>query len=110
MAYPGTVWSRFGASLQDLARITGWLAGRGFTVDEIPLSNRQIISGTAEQVEDTFHTEIHRYMVGGVSHIANTEDPQIPSALADVVGGIVSLHDFRSVSPGACTRRAGICL
>ncbi len=96
---PEQYGARFGASLQDLARITGWLAGHGFRVDEIPLSNRQMIfSGTAEQVEDTFPTEIHRYMVGGVSHIANTQDPQIPSALAGVVGGIVSLHDFRSVS------------
>ena len=96
---PDQYGARFGASLQDLARITGWLAGRGFTVNEIPASNRQVIfSGTAGQVEDTFHTEIHHYMVGGVGHIANTQDPQIPSALAGVVGGIVSLHDFRSVS------------
>jgi pseudomonalisin len=96
---PDEYGARFGASVQDLARITGWLAGHGFTVNEIPISNRQLIfSGTAGQVEDTFHTEIHHYMVGGVSHIANTQDPQIPSALAGVVGGIVSLHDFRSVS------------
>ena len=49
-------------------------------------------------MEDTFHSEIHHYLVGGVSHLANTQDPQIPSALAGVVGGIVSLHDFRSAS------------
>ncbi len=91
--------ARFGASQQDVARITRWLAGHGFTVDEVPISNRQVIfSGTAGQVEDTFHTEIHHYLVGGASHIANTQDPQIPSALAGVVSGIVSLHDFRSVS------------
>ena len=44
-------------------------------------------------------------MVGGVNHIANTQDPQIPSALAGVVGGIVSLHDFRSVSQIRSRRR-----
>jgi subtilase family serine protease len=38
---------------------------------------------------------MHRYMVDGAAHIANAQDPQIPAALAGVVGGVVSLHDFR---------------
>ena len=54
-----------------------------------------VFSGTAGQVFDAFHTEMHRYRVDGVEHIANTQDPQIPAALAGVVGGVVSLHDFR---------------
>ena len=83
----------------------GW-RDTGLTVDEITVNNRQIIfSGNAGQVEDTFHTQIHHYLVGGVSHIANTQDPQIPSAMAGVVGGIVSLHDFRHVSDIQITRR-----
>jgi pseudomonalisin len=96
---PAQYGARFGASGQDLARITSWLTEHGFVVNEIAANQRQIVfSGNAGQVEDTFHTAIHRYVVGGVSHIANTQDPQIPSALAGVVGGIVSLHDFRLVS------------
>lgn len=95
---PAEYGARFGASEQDLVTITRWLFGHGFVVQEVPLNHRQVIfSGNAGQVEDAFHTEIHHYLVGGVSHIANTQDPQIPSALASVVGGIVSLHDFRSV-------------
>jgi pseudomonalisin len=93
---PAEYGARFGASLQDLARIIIWLTEHGFVVDEIPDGNRQVIfSGNAGQVEDTFHTQIHRYVVDSVSHIANTQDPQVPSALAAVVSGIVSLHDFR---------------
>jgi pseudomonalisin len=96
---PAQYGARFGVSEQDLARITGWLTGHGFAVEEVPISHRLIIfSGTAGQVEDTFHTEIHHFLVGGINHLANTQDPQIPSALAGVVGGIVSLHDFRSAS------------
>jgi pseudomonalisin len=96
---PAQYGARFGASEQDLTAITGWLTGHGFTVDEIPANHRQVIfSGTEGQVEDTFHSEIHHYLVGGVSHIANTQDPQIPLALSGVVTGIVSLHDFRHVS------------
>jgi pseudomonalisin len=93
---PAEYGARFGVSAQDLARITGWLKGHGFTVDEIVASNRLIVfSGTAGEVAETFHTEIHRYRVDGVEHIANSQDPQIPAALAGVVGGVVSLHDFR---------------
>lgn len=96
---PAQYGARFGASLADLAQIAGWLTQHGFTVDEIPAGSRQIVfSGTAAQVGDTFHTEIHRYRVGGTIHTANALDPQIPAALAGVVSGIVSLHDFRRVS------------
>jgi pseudomonalisin len=96
---PAQYGARFGVSRQDLDRITGWLAGHGFAVEDAPISNRLIIfSGTAGQVEDTFHTEIHHFLVGSVMHLANTQDPQIPSALAGVVAGVVSLHDFRSAS------------
>ena len=64
-----------------------------------PAGQRLVIfSGTAEQVADTFHTEIHRYAVNGAMHIANSQDPQIPSALAPVVAGVLSMHDFRKAS------------
>ncbi len=93
---PAQYGSRFGASQQDLSRISGWLTEHGFTVNEIAVNHRQIaFSGNAGQVEDTFHTQIHRFLVGGVNHIANTQDPQIPSAMASVVSGILSLHNFR---------------
>jgi pseudomonalisin len=88
--------TRFGVSDADLASITGWLQSHGFAVEEIPASRRLILfSGTAGQVADAFHTEMHSYLNEGESHIANREDPQIPRALAGVVSGIVSLHDFR---------------
>jgi subtilase family serine protease len=96
---PAEYGSRFGASQQDLARITSWLTGHGFAVKEIAVNHRQIaFSGNAGQVEDTFHTQIHRFLVGGENHIANTQDPQIPVAMAGVVSGILSLHNFRHVS------------
>jgi subtilase family serine protease len=53
------------------------------------------ISGTAGQVREAFHTEIHHLEVKGVKHIANMSDPQIPAALAPAIVGVVSLHDFK---------------
>ena len=51
-------------------------------------------SGTAGQVREAFHTEIHNLEVKGVAHIANMSDPRIPAALAPAVIGVVSLNNF----------------
>ena len=93
---PEEYGARFGASTADVARIQGWLAAHGFTVEPVTAGRRSIVfSGSAAQVADTFHTELHRYEVDGALHIANAQDPQIPRALAPVVSGILSLNDFR---------------
>jgi subtilase family serine protease len=92
---PQQFGERFGASQQDLDVIANWLQDRGFRVNGVTEGRRTIeFSGTARQVEDAFQTEIHNYEVNGVRHVANATDIAIPEALAPVVGGIVSLHDF----------------
>src|SRR5208282_4282163 len=85
-----------GLAAQDLATITNWLKSRDFTVNRIYPNGMVIdVSGTAGQVLEAFHTEIHRLEVNGTLHIANMSDPQIPAALAPAVVGVVSLNDFR---------------
>ena len=86
---------RYGLAQKDLAAITGWLQSHGFTVDLVYPSRVVIeFSGTAGQVLETFHTEIHNLEVNGEKHIANMSDPRIPAALAPVVAGVVSLNNF----------------
>jgi subtilase family serine protease len=93
---PEEYGARFGVSAADLARVSSWLRGHGFAVEPATAGRRLVIfSGTAAQVADTFHTEIHSYAVAGQMHIANAQDPQIPAALAPVVSGVLSMHDFR---------------
>jgi subtilase family serine protease len=105
---PAEYGARFGAGARDVARICDWLRSHGFAIDEVAASRRQIqFSGTAEQVAEAFHTEIHRYSVDGVEHLANAQDPQIPAAFAGVVGGVVSLHDFRRKSEISAKRPIG---
>lgn len=92
---PETFALRFGVTQDDLGRVTEWLAGHGFEIEAVPGGRQSIIfSGTGAQVSDAFHTAIHRYNVGGALHHANATDPEIPEALADVVAGTVTLHDF----------------
>src|SRR6202007_2034052 len=51
-------------------------------------------SGTAGQVHEAFRTAIHRYVVNGEEHWANSTDQQIPAALANVAAGVGTLHNF----------------
>jgi len=88
--------ARYGAADADISAVTTWLTSHGFTVNSVSVGRTTIdFSGTAAQVRDAFHTEIHNLDVDGVHHIANMSDPWIPAALRGVVDGIVSLHDFR---------------
>ena len=81
---PAEYGAQFGVSEPELAQVTAWLTAQGFTVDEIPAGRQLVVfSGTAGQVFDAFHTEMHVYRVNGAEHIANAQDPQIPAALAE---------------------------
>jgi subtilase family serine protease len=85
----------YGATDQDVNTITSWLQSQGFTVNSVYPSRMVIdFSGSAGHVRQSLHTEIHYLSANGARHIANMSDPQIPAALAPVVAGVVSLHDF----------------
>jgi subtilase family serine protease len=87
---------RFGPAADDVRAVTDWLTSHGFSVSGVQTSGMLIdFSGTAGAIRTAFHTEIHHLVVKGVAHIANMSDPKIPAALADLVQGVVSLHDFR---------------
>lgn len=92
---PKQFGQRFGTSPQDIATLTQWLGSHGFTVESVFDSGMVMqFSGTAGQIKQAFHTEIHNLDVDGKQHIANMSDPKIPAALAGVVKGVYSLNDF----------------
>jgi hypothetical protein len=87
---------RFGLAKPDLDTITAWLESHGFRVNVVYPNGMLIdFSGSGAQVRKAFQTEIHYLNVKGEEHVGNISDPRIPAALAPVVAGIVSLHDFR---------------
>ena len=92
---PAQYGKRFGISDDDLADVTAWLQRRGFSVDEIGAGRGWIdFSGNVGQVERAFKTQIHEFKLNGKNYHANVSDPQIPRALTDIVGGVVTLHNF----------------
>ncbi len=92
---PEQFGNRFGLSANDVAKVTGWLRSSGFTIHDVARGRCWItFSGTAAQASSAFHTEIHRYLVNGESHFANSTDLSIPAALETVILGVGGLHDF----------------
>jgi len=93
---PDQYGQMYGPSDADIATLTAWLRSKGFTVSSVSKGRLAIeFSGTAGQLKQAFHTELHHYFVNGEAHIANSSDPQIPEAIAPVVSGVLGLNDFR---------------
>jgi hypothetical protein len=92
---PQQFGQQFGPADQDIQTVTSWLQSHGFQVNRVS-NGRTVIefTGTAGQVREAFHTEIHRYTVNNEDHWANSSDPQIPTALTPVVAGIDTLYNF----------------
>ncbi len=92
---PAEFGERFGPSDQDILAATAWLQSHGFAIGA-PSKGKMMIdfSGSASQVEQAFHTAIHKFVVHGEEHWANVSDPSIPTALIPAVVGVASLHNF----------------
>jgi hypothetical protein len=90
---------QFGVASEDATKVQQWLETQGMTVHEISQSRNFIVfSGTVGQVEQAFSTEMHNYAFKNNKFIANSTDVQIPTALSQVVRGVVRLHSDPRVS------------
>jgi subtilase family serine protease len=92
---PQQFGEEFGPARSDINTVAAWLASHGFSVEEIAPSGLTInFSGTVDAVERAFQTTIMDFDIDGQRRHGNTTDPAIPSALAEVIEGIVTLHDI----------------
>ena len=93
---PAQFGQQYGPSDQDVATVTSWLASHGFEVTGVK-AGKQVIefNGSVAQMRAAFGTQIHKYVVNGETHYATANEPQIPAALAPVVGGFATLNNFR---------------
>ena len=92
---PEQFGQQFGPSDQDVQTVESWLETKGFQVLKVNPGKQTLeVAGTVGALQQAFHTTIHKYAVNGQQHFSNTQDPQIPVALAPVLGGFVSLNNF----------------
>jgi subtilase family serine protease len=103
---PKEFGARFGASPEDIAKVSTWLQSHGFQIRGV-LNNASMIdfAATAGQVREAFHTELHYFNIRGGKHLANVNEPQIPAALAPVVAGIKGLAKIPPVMTHTATRQ-----
>jgi hypothetical protein len=93
---PEQFGAQFGPADSDIQAVASWLQSHGFQVAKVSKGKLAIeFSGTAAQVREAFHTEVHKFLVNGEMHMANASDPQVPAALAPVIHGLAPLHNFR---------------
>lgn len=93
---PAQYGAQFGLSSADIAKVTAWLTGQGFTVTGVANSGTFVtFDGTVAQAQAAFGTSIHSLSLNGETHFANITNPSVPNAFASVVGGITGLHNFR---------------
>ena len=96
---PDEFGARFGLADSDIAKVQSWVGQHGFTVESVSRSkNRISFSGTVEQVEAAFGTEMHYYKVNGETHFAPSRDVSVPAALSSVVQTVTNLSSFRPKS------------
>lgn len=86
---------RFAPTAEQVGRAADWLRSRGFTIESIARGRGWILfTGTVAQVQEAFHTAIHRFEVGGKEHFAAATPPSIPDEFAPFVDGVRGLDDF----------------
>jgi len=96
---PEEFGSQFGPAASDVAAVTAWMESHGLTINRVHAGRSAIeFSATAGQIREAFQTEIHRYLVRGETHLANTADPTVPAALAPVIAGLAPINDFHPKS------------
>ncbi len=91
---PEEFGKQFGPTDSDMLTVTAWLQSHGFQVGSTKGRTVLEFSGSASQVQEAFHTAIHKYVANGEQHWANASDPEIPAALAPAVAGVASLNNF----------------
>jgi len=93
---PKQYGERFGLSQNDIQKVVSWLQSEGFTNIKVAKSrNRITFDGTIAQVESTFATEFHLYLVDGDLHYANARDISVPAAMSESVIGMGNINTFR---------------
>lgn len=103
---PAMVGSEFGLTDSDVATVTAYLQAEGFTVNFVAPSKMLIdFTGTAAQVEHSFHTQIHNVQdPDGAAKYSAVSGASIPEALAPAVVGFVSLGN--ALAPRPMMRKA----
>ena len=93
---PDQFAARFGMARSDIDKVEAWLQQQGFSIDSVARSRNLIrFSGTVNQVETAFQTQMHYYRRGGARHFAPSTVLSVPATIAPTIEAVGNLSDFR---------------
>jgi subtilase family serine protease len=99
---PSAFAARFANSARDIAAVVDWLTSQGLHVAALPTGRGWVeFSGTATQIEQAFHTQLHSVLTTSGTRIVIAAPIAVPAALRPLVHGLVSLDG--SISAAALT-------
>jgi trimeric autotransporter adhesin len=94
---PAQFGALYGPADSDIQTAKSWLTSHGFQVSRVTAGKQFVeFSGTAADVREAFHSEIHRYAVNGETHYANSSELAIPAALASLIRGVSPINNFHA--------------
>ncbi|MEU9119519.1 S53 family peptidase [Streptomyces sp. NPDC048506] len=89
---PAQVHARYGATRDQIAKVTDWLEKSGLTVTGS--ADRYLtVKGDAAAAERAFATDLHNYRKGGHTYHAPSTTASAPAALADAVLTVTGLDN-----------------
>jgi hypothetical protein len=95
---PAAFAAAYSNAVQDVAAVAAWLGSQGFQVASAPSGRGWIeFSGTAAQVEQAFHTQVHLVATAGGTRAILASGISVPGALKPLVHGLVSLDGALAV-------------
>ena len=97
---PEQYGDRFGASQDDINKISSWLQSQNLSAVSVARARNAIsFTGSTAAVQRAFNAEIHNYLANGETHFANATEPTVPAAFQGIVGAIHGLNNFRLKPP-----------
>jgi subtilase family serine protease len=92
---PQKYGEQFGARDEDIQTVVSWLLTHGFSVPRVTASKTMIeFSGTAGQVREALHTQIHQYSASGRSFYGNDREISIPEEISSRIRNFSPLNTF----------------
>jgi hypothetical protein len=92
---PEEFGARFGATDQDTQLVSQWLQAHGLSVTRITKGKSILeFSGTARQLREALHTEIHQYSIQGKTYYANSSEIKLPQSIASRIAAFAPLNSF----------------
>jgi len=96
---PAEFGRQFGATAEQLAAVSAFAQGTGFTEELSASGLRVVLSGTVAQVEAAFGPGLHGVSLAGKTYFSNTAAPSLPVSLSGDVLALGGLENLPAAYP-----------